>query len=165
MHPKNTKPKVYIESSVISYLASRPSRDVVIAGRQAISHDWWDNHRQRFDIRVSALVEEEISQGDSLAAQARLSILKDVPSLKISDEAAQLAEQLISQGAVPKGSEEDALHIGIAAAQGTDYLLTWNFKHINNAEMKSSITRVVESFGFICPQICSPEALGGNSND
>ncbi|MDM8517234.1 type II toxin-antitoxin system VapC family toxin [Desulfobacterales bacterium HSG16] len=111
------------------------------------------------------MVEEEISQGDVLAAQTRLALIKNVPSLEISDEANLLAEQLLSQGAVPRGSEEDALHIGIAAAQGTDYLLTWNFKHINNAEMKSRITEVVEIFGFVCPQICSPEALGGKSND
>jgi hypothetical protein len=72
---------------------------------------------------------------------------------------------LLTQSAVSEGSEEDALHIGIAAAQGADYLLTWNFKHINNAEMKSAITKVVESCGLVCPQICSPEELGGTSND
>jgi hypothetical protein len=159
------KPTVYIESSVISYLASRPSRDVVIAGRQAISHEWWENHRQRFEIRVSALVEEEISRGDTVAAGRRIAWIEDIPSLAISDEAMALAELLVAQGAVPKGSEEDALHIGIAAAQGVDYLLTWNFKHINNAEMKSAITKVVESQGLVCPQLCSPEELGGNFDD
>lgn len=159
------KPTVYIESSVISYLASRPSRDVVIAGRQAISHEWWDNHRQRFELRVSALVEEEISRGDTLAAERRIAWIEEIPSLVISDEATALAELLLAQGAVPRGSEEDALHIGIAAAQGVDYLLTWNFKHINNAEMKAVITKVVESQGFVCPQLCSPEELGGISND
>lgn len=158
-------PMVYIESSVISYLVSRPSRDVVIAGRQAISHDWWENHRQRFELRVSALVEEEISRGDSLAAQRRLALIEDIPSLAISDKATKLAELFLTQGAVPDGSEEDTLHIGIAAAQGVDYLLTWNFKHINNAEMKSAIIKVVESYGLVCPQICSPEELGGTSND
>ena len=161
----NANPIVYIESSVISYLISRPSRDVVIAGRQAISHDWWENHRQRFEIRVSALVEEEISRGDSLAARRRLALIEDIPSLAISDEAINLAELLLARHAVSEGSEADALHIGIAAAQGADYLLTWNFKHINNAEIKSAITKVVESCGFVCPQICSPEELGGNSND
>ena len=159
------KPTVYIESSVISYLASRPSRDVVIAGRQAISHEWWENHRQRFELRVSALVEEEISRGDTLAAERRIAWIEDIPSLVISDQATALAELLLAQGAVPKGSEEDALHIGIAAAQGVDYLLTWNFKHINNAEMRSVITKVVESQGFVCPQLCSPEELGGISDD
>lgn len=158
-------PSVYLESSIISYLVSRPSRDVVIAGRQAISHDWWDNHRQRFELRVSALVEEELSRGDPLAARRRLELIEGIPSLAISSDATEIAELLLTQGVVPEGSEEDALHIGIAVAQGADYLLTWNFKHINNAEMKSAITRIVEMLGFICPQICSPEELGGISND
>jgi hypothetical protein len=158
-------PIVYIESSVISYLTSRPSRDIVIASRQTISHDWWKNHRQRFELRVSALVEEEISQGDALVAERRIALIEEIPSLAISDDATKLAELLLQKGAIPIGSEEDALHIGIAAAQGADYLLTWNFKHINNAEMKSAIAIIVESCGFVCPQLCSPEELGGTSND
>jgi hypothetical protein len=96
------KPTVYIESSVISYLASRPSRDVVIAGRQAISHDWWANHRQRFELRISALVEEEISRSDMLAAERRIAWIEEIPSLVISDEATELAELLLAQGAVPE---------------------------------------------------------------
>jgi len=160
-----TKPVVYIESSVISYLTSRPSRDVVIAGRQAISHDWWENHRTRFELRISILVEEEISCGDPDAARLRMGKIAGIPSLSISDEAAYIAELLQRNGAVPKGSEEDALHIGIAAAQGADYLLTWNFKHINNAETKRAIVELVESCDYVCPQLCSPEELGGVSND
>jgi hypothetical protein len=159
------KPTVYIESSVISYLASRPSRDVVISARQAISHEWWTNHKQRFELRISALVEEEISRGDASAAERRLAWIEDIPSLAISDQAIELAELLLAQGAVPKGSEDDALHISIAASQGIDYLLTWNFKHINNAETKSIITKVVESQRIVCPQLCSPEELGGTSDD
>ncbi|MEA2104974.1 MAG: type II toxin-antitoxin system VapC family toxin [Candidatus Cloacimonadota bacterium] len=159
------KNMVYIESSVISYLTSRPSRDVIIAGRQAVSHDWWENHRHRFDLRISILVEEEISQGDFEAAKLRTNKISEIENLSISDEATEIAELLLSQGAVPKGSEEDALHIGIAAAQGADYLLTWNFKHINNAETKKAIIELVESCGYICPQLCSPDELGGISND
>lgn len=156
---------VYIESSVISYLAAWPSRDVVVAAKQAITHDWWNNHRQRFDLYVSALVEVEIDRGDRDAASRRQQFLTDLSNLAISDEAVRLAELLISEGAVPSGSENDALHIAIAAAQGADYLLTWNFRHINNAEMKIRIIAVVESAGFVCPQICSPEELGGRSDD
>ena len=100
-----------------------------------------------------------------MAAQRRLALVEGIASLAISDEALKLTELLLTQGAVSKGREEDALHIGIAAAQGADYLLTWNFAHINNAEMKSKIIKVVESLGFVCPQICSPEELGGTSND
>ena len=159
------RPSIYIESSIISYLASQPSRDVIIATRQVISHDWWTNHRQRFDLRISALVEEEISRGDDEAAQRRMRWVAGISSLVISEHAMELAERLLAEGAIPVGSEEDALHVAIAAAQGADYLLTWNFRHINNAERKSDIARVVESFGFVCPQICSPEELGGDSDD
>jgi len=111
------------------------------------------------------LVEEEISRGDTKAAQLRLETIADIPSLIISDEATRIADLLLAKGAVPVGSEEDALHIGIAAAQGVDFLLTWNFKHINNAETKTAITRLVESCGYACPQLCSPEELGGMSDD
>lgn len=159
------KPSVYIESSVISYLASRPSRDVIVAARQAISHDWWSNDRHRFDLRISALVEEEIGRGDEDAARRRLAWVADIPSLSISEQALELAEALLAAGVIPWGSENDALHIGIAAAQGADFLVTWNFRHINNAETRSAIARVVESQGFICPQICSPEELEGGTED
>ena len=159
------KQTVYIESSVISYLTSRLHRDVIIAGRQAITLDWWENQRNRFELRISVLVEEEISKGDSTAAQQRLEKVTEIQSLSISDEATRIAALLLAEKAVPKGSEEDALHIGIAAAQGADFLLTWNFKHINNAETKAAITRLVESAGYACPQLCSPEELGGMSDD
>lgn len=159
------RPSVYIESSIVSYLASRPSRDVVVAARQAITHDWWSSHKHRFDLRISALVEEEISRGDASAANRRRDWVTTISSLGISDQAIELARQLIAEGAIPVGSEEDALHIAIAAAQGADYLLTWNFRHINNAETKSTIAEVIDSCGFACPQICSPEELGGTSDD
>jgi hypothetical protein len=159
------KPVVYIESSVISYLASRPSRDVVVAARQAITLDWWEYEKERFDLRISALVEDEIACGDPSAAKRRLVAVANIPSLSVSESAVFLAESLIDQRTIPVGSEDDALHIAIAATQGADYLLTWNFKHINNAETKKAIVHVVESFGYVCPQICSPEELGGNSSD
>lgn len=151
---------VYIESSVISYLASRPSRDLVIAARQAITAEWWDARRQQYDVFISTLVEDEISKGDPKAAQTRLALVDEIPALDVTAQANALAKDLIALGAVPENSEEDALHIGIAAAAGIDYLLTWNFKHINNAETKQAIATVIERHGFVCPVLCSPEELG-----
>ncbi len=159
------KPTVYIESSVISYLTARPSRDVVVAGRQTVTSDWWENHRHRFDLFISDLVKNEISRGDLDAAALRVQKISGIESLFISVDAENLAELLLSKGVVPSGSEEDALHIAVASAQGMDFLLTWNFKHINNAEKRAAIESVVESYGFACPQLCSPEELGVNSND
>jgi galactose mutarotase-like enzyme len=151
---------VYIESSVISYLTSRPSRDLVTAARQMITAEWWDEQRPKYEVYVSSLVEEEVSKGDPVAATNRLSIIEDISALDISEQAELLAKDLIKFEAIPANSEEEALHIAIAAANGIDYLLTWNFKHINNAETKAAILRVVAGHGFICPVLCSPEELG-----
>jgi predicted nucleic acid-binding protein len=156
---------VYIESSVISYLASRPSRDVVKAGRQAITSDWWLKSKGDYEVYISALVEEEISGGDPIAAAKRLEAVANIPSILITAEAQLLADALVSSRAVPDNSVRDALHIAIAATQGIEYLLTWNFKHINNAETKGLIARVVEAQGWVCPVLCSPEELGSNDDE
>jgi predicted nucleic acid-binding protein len=151
---------VYIESSIISYLTSRPSRDLVTAGRQAITSEWWLKSKKEYEVYISALVEEEIAGGDPMAAAKRLESVADIPSILITSEAQSLAEALVASKAVPDNSVRDALHIAIAATQGIEYLLTWNFKHINNAETKALIARVVEGDGWACPVLCSPEELG-----
>jgi predicted nucleic acid-binding protein len=151
---------VYIESSIISYLTSRPSRDLVTAGRQAITSEWWLKSKKEYEVYISALVEEEIAGGGPMAAAKRLESVADIPSILITSEAQSLAEALVASKAVPDNSVRDALHISIAATQGIEYLLTWNFKHINNAETKALIARVVEGDGWACPVLCSPEELG-----
>jgi hypothetical protein len=153
---------VYIESSIISYLTSRPSRDVVISARQIITENWWLSQRNNYDLFVSALVIriQEISKGDPEAAERRLNAVADFPLPWASQDTLLLAEALLVGAAVPKTSEEDALHISIAAASGIDFLLTWNFKHINNAHTKAAISAVIEAYGFACPIPCSPEELG-----
>ena len=151
---------VYIESSVISYFIARPSRDLVITARQAITESWWHDHKSKYEIFISGLVVQEVSKGDEEAAQKRLTAIEGIPMLGTSEEALVLAEHLLDRGAVPPNSEEDALHIGIAAASGVNFLLTWNFKHINNAHTKELISSIIEAHGFLCPILCSPEELG-----
>lgn len=150
---------VYIESSVISYMVARPSRDLVVSARQALTIEWWKLKRKQYKVYISELVLEEIAAGDPSAAQKRLNIVENIISLEATLEAKELASLLLSEGAVPENSPEDALHIGLAAAQGADYLLTWNFKHINNASTRKIIAKVIESQGFISPILCSPEEL------
>lgn len=153
------KPKVYVESSVISYLTARPSNDLIKAARQAITEAWWSENPGYFSVFVSELVEEEIAQGHPEAAARRMAITANIKNLSITEEARSIAEHLLSVQAVPARNEEDALHIGIAAANGIDFLLTWNFKHINNACTKAAIRRVIEELGYQCPELCSPEEL------
>jgi len=152
---------VYIESSVISYLTARPSRDVVTAGRQAITSEWWQKNLSRYEAYISVLVIEEISAGNAEAAAQRINIVEALPVVSISTQALALAAALLASKAVPANSDRDALHIAIAATQGAAYLLTWNFKHINNVETRALIAKVVSDNGFACPALCSPEELGG----
>lgn len=154
-------PSVYIETSVISYHTSRLSRDIVTAARQTITQEWWDESSGQYEIFISALVVEEAKAGDSAAARKRLEVIEGLPFLEINESAEQIAQRLIDEELVPKTSAEDALHIALATVHGMDFLLTWNFRHINNAEMKARIRVAIEAAGYECPVICSPEELGG----
>jgi hypothetical protein len=156
------KPKIYVETSVISYLTSRPNRDLVIAGNQQVTQEWWHKRRAQYDLYVSQLVVQEASFGDATAAAARLQVLDGIPLLQLTEEGKQLAERLVRKGAIPKKVVEDALHIAIATSNGMEYLLTWNFKHIANAVMRAKIESVCRDEGYEPPIICTPqELLGG----
>jgi len=152
---------VYVETSVISYYAARPTKDIVAAARQAITQEWWNEARGRYEIYISVLVVEEAKAGDAVAAQRRSEALSGLPILEVNDAAELLARALIDGGLIPKTSVEDALHIALATVHGMEFLLTWNFRHINNAEAKARIGTAIEALGYVCPIICSPEELGG----
>ena len=150
---------VYLETSVFGYLASRMSSDLVTAGNQRLTMDWWDNHRQSFDLFVSQAVVAECSAGDSNAANERLVFLAHLPILDITDEARVLAETLLSDIPLPPNAEVDALHIAIAAINGMDYLLTWNCKHIANPSLRRIIDEVLLAANVSPPIICTLQEL------
>ena len=143
----------------MSYATSRPSRDLVVAGHQQITREWFARQASAYELFVSQLVIREAAGGDQQAARARLVFLHETARLAITDAAGTLAAQLVGQGAVPRAAAEDALHIAVAAVHGVEYLLTWNCKHIANAAMRQAIERVCRSAGYEPPVICTPEEL------
>lgn len=151
--------RVYIETTFVSYLTARPSRDLVVAGHQQITHDWWDIRRGDYELCVSQLVLQEAGVGDPQAAQERLDILATMTMLEIKEEAVALAEELVQAGALPAKAGNDALHIAIAAIHRVPYLLTWNCRHMANATMRAQIESVCASMGFKAPIICTPEEM------
>ena len=153
------KPKVYIETTVVSYLTARPSRDLVVAAHQQITHDWWQTCHERFDLIASQLVIQEAGAGDPKAAQERLSVLATLALLEVTEEALALAQKLVSAGAVPERSAEDALHIAVAVTNGVEYLLTWNCRHLANAALRTKIEEVCRSARYQPVIICTPEEL------
>jgi len=153
------KSKVYIETSVISYLVARPSRDLLIAANQQVTQEWWQNRRPKFDVYVSQLVAQEINSGDAEAVSKRQQAVTDCTYLDVTSEAVNLAEKLIEQNAIPRQAAEDGLHIAVATVSGMDYLLTWNFRHIANAALRANVELVCRLNGYEPPVICSPMEL------
>ncbi|MEI7900240.1 MAG: type II toxin-antitoxin system VapC family toxin [bacterium] len=155
------KPTVYIETSVISYLTARQSRDLRLAADQAVTRDWWQNERIRFELFASPFVISEAQSGDPHAASLRMEALKGISLLKEHQAATPLASSLLHGLALPDTADMDAFHIAMAAVHGIDYLLTWNCRHINNAVMKPRMRVICRDAGFDCPEICTPVELSG----
>jgi predicted nucleic acid-binding protein len=153
--------RVYVETSIVSYLTARPSRDLVVAGHQQVTHEWWQTQRSRFHLYVSQLVIREASGGDPRVADARLRTLDGIALLAIRPEAVALSRALVERGPVPPKATADALHIAVAAAHGIEYLLKWNCKHIANAEMRPQIEGICRAHGLEPPVLCTPEELMG----
>jgi len=157
------KRKIYVETSVISYLTARPSKTIIGAAHQQLTLAWWEK-REQYELMVSEVVLRECGAGDSESAVKRLEVIRDLPLLLITEQAIKIAEALIKQKIVPLKAIEDALHIAIATAHSVDYLVTWNCRHIANPEIQRGIASYLEQIGAVLPFICTPEELLGEAN-
>ena len=153
------KPTVYIETTVIGYLTSWPRKDEIVTGRQAVTKKWWHTARDKYTLVVSQKVVDECAAGDATAAEARLRVIEDLPIVAMSPAAERLLNELLAKGAVPATEPSDAAHIALAAANGVQFLVTWNFRHIANISMRRKIDQVIEDCGFQLIAICSPDEM------
>lgn len=153
--------RVYVETSVISYLAARPSRDLVTAARQQLTHEWWRRRRPHFEVYISQLVLDEAGVGDPKAAARRAEFMVALPLLDITSAAVAFARRLLAVVGLPPQAAADALHIATAAAHGIEYLLTWNSAHIANAEYRRRVERACRAQGYEAPVLCTPDELMG----
>ena len=152
------KQKVYIETSVISYLTAWRSRDLVIAGNQETTQEWWAR-KDEFDLFISQFVLDEAAAGDSSAAHERLRTLAGIPELEVVEQVIEMSQELIVQTALPANARLDALHISVAALHQMHILLTWNCRHIANPMQRPTIESVIRGFGYQPPVICTPQEL------
>lgn len=157
------KSTVYLETSIISYLAARPSRDLIVAAHQEATHEWWTEQRVRFDLFVSDLVVEEISAGNAEASAKRLEWIDGIERLHITPESIGLARDIIACGALPARAQADAVHISLAALNGLDYLLTWNMRHIANADVRESVRQALMDQEIVAPKLCTPLEFIGDA--
>ena len=157
--PMPMKPKIYIETTIPSYLTARPSRDVIRAAHHQLTKEWWDVRRSDFELYVSQAVIMEVGSGDPDAAAERLKALDGLPVLHVTTEARNLSLDLLREVPLPPKAAVDALHIAIAVVNGMDFLLTWNCRHLANATLRLAIDDVCRSRGFSMTVICTPDQL------
>ena len=152
------KPRVFIETTIPSYLTARASNDLVRAAHQQLTKEWWSG-RERYELYTSRLVLQECEAGDAVAAADRSAAMVDIPLLLQSDAVADLAENLVRGVPLPAKAAADSLHIATAAVHGIQYLLTWNCTHIANVTLRPRIEAICRTAGYEPPLICTPQEL------
>ena len=154
-----SKQSVYIETTVVSYLTARPSRDLIVAAHQQVTEEWWDNTLPLLDPFVSPIVIQEASMGDEAAAKVRLEKIAGFPVLEITDEVPELAELYFERIPIPDKARGDAYNLAVATYHGMDFLVSWNFAHILSARVRAVIQEINTIRGISTPIICTPEEL------
>jgi hypothetical protein len=152
-------PRLYLETTIPSYLVARPSSNLRLLAEQQATNEWWNLWRHEYDLFISEAVVLEVSRGDAAFAAARLAALRGMAVLRDTPLAVELARRLLDEAIIPPKAADDATHLGLAAAHGLDYLLTWNCRHINNPTLRRRIERACAECGLECPVICSPVEL------
>lgn len=152
---------VYTETSIIGYLSARPSNNLILMANLEATWVWWETRRTQFTLYISQVVLDEVARGDAEMATKRLEILRDFPLLEISEAVQNLAARFLTKSSLPPKAADDALHIAAATVYGLDYLLTWNCKHIANAQIQKKLAQISLNAGYELPTICTPYELMG----
>lgn len=150
------KPRLYLETTIPSYLTGRESRDAILHGQQAATQEWWEHRRGNYELFVSEFVDIEAGRGDVEMAQARAAAMRGLPRLAATEAARELAAEILRTGLIPAKAAVDASHIAVAAVHQMDILLTWNCTHIHNIAISRQIERLCARAGWLCPAICTP---------
>jgi len=158
------KNKIYIETSVVSHYTAKKSKDIRILAHQLETEDMWEQ-LFKFDVYISDIVIEEAKRGSENQSKTRLIAIKDFKVLERNKDVANLAQVLLLKKALPEQCLDDALHIAIGSIYNIDFIVTLNFKHINNPYMRTKIHEIIKEEGYKCPVLCSPEELLGENNE
>ncbi len=153
---------IYIESTIPGYLTARPSRDIVLAGKQETTREWWSRYAKQLNLYTSFVCLDESGMGDPEAAAKRLEVLRNVVVLEFTEAVEVVANDLLERGLVPAKCAADAMHVAFATVHEMDVLLTWNCTHLANAFIMRDLTNRLRELGYEPPVICTPEEMMGD---
>ncbi|MCI0533816.1 MAG: type II toxin-antitoxin system VapC family toxin [Verrucomicrobiales bacterium] len=157
--------RIYVESTIPSYVVARPARDLLQAARQHLARDWWDLKREQHELFTSQVVLDEIASGDVEMARQRMDLMAKIKLLDLTDDAKALTKDILGSGVLPADADRDAAHIALATVHEMDILLSWNCRHIANAFIQAKLRKLADAAGFTLPVICTPEELLENENE
>lgn len=156
------KASVYIETTIPSlYHEARTDADIV--ARRAWTRDWWDHHRANYEVFTSDAVIDELERGEYPGQDAAMALMADVPLLEINSAIGDVVAAYISNRVMPADPAGDALHLAIASYHKCDFLLTWNCRHLANANKFAHIRRVNTVLGLFVPTLVTPLELLADS--
>lgn len=153
---------VYIETSILGYLTARSTKNLILAANIEITKEWWESRRSDFVLYTSQAVLNEVAKGDTEVAAQRIEILRGFQLLEINQAVQDLAAQFLARSNLPPKADIDAIHIATATVHGLDYLLTWNCKHIANAQIQGKLAQISLDFDYELPILCTPYELLGD---
>ena len=162
-----SKPMVYLETSFFRYLIGYPSKEEPKCSRQRLTRDWWRESWHKYYLCISKTVFDEFCEiGDGRIspdeAAVRLGLLQQAELLIQERAILELAGLLLMpRGPLPIKAGADALQWAVTSYYGCEFVLTWNFKHLNNASIKRRAERIIREYGYESPTLCSPEELEG----
>lgn len=149
---------IYVETTIPNfYYEARVEPEMV--ARKNWTREWWDNQRGHYQLVTSIAVIEELEQGDYPYKEQIIDMVKDIPLLDINMEIHDIVETYIKRKLMPADTWGDALHLALASFHGCDFLLTWNCKHLANANKFTHIRRLNTLLGLYVPALITPVEL------
>jgi predicted nucleic acid-binding protein len=158
------RPSLYVETTIFGYLTNRPSANILIEGRRQLTLQWWQERRSEYELFVSEIVLDEVSQGDAAAIRDRQALISGLPLLRVGPEIMATADRLVRVHALPTKAFFDAYHLATAAHHHIDILVTWNCTHIANPHILRLVRRSLTDAGLWMPEVVTPESLMGDKN-
>ena len=153
------KEKVYLDTTIPSYIIATPSRDIILLTHQELTREWWEESRENYDLYISDIVILEINGGNREYAQKRSDLLNGIKVLENNSEIEVLVNKYMNHFNFPEKLYRDMYHVAFTVYYKIDFLLTWNFAHLNNAHFKVQLHRFNRKNGYDSPEICNPEEL------
>lgn len=149
---------VYLDASFVSACVTDRT-DARSVARREISREWWDTQRSRHTLVISQEVVRELSDPGFGRSAAAIELVSALPLLEIDEEVAGVAEVFVRERLMPAPAVGDAIHVAVCAVHDTNYLLSWNVRHLANPNKTAHLQILCRRLGLIPPQILTPDLL------